>query len=94
VDHQAALGGAAVAVGTGLVIYGHHTGTDHSGTLSEYNDRLSQATVTQWAGVGCIAAGALAIGGAVLRWRLHMVETEIQPVATPTSAGVTWVQRW
>jgi tetratricopeptide (TPR) repeat protein len=90
----AALGGAAIAVGTGLVTYGHHTGTDHSGTLSEYNDRLSQATVTQWAGVGCIAAGALAIGGAVLRWRLHLVEAEIQPVATPTSAGVTWVQRW
>ncbi|TMQ11172.1 MAG: tetratricopeptide repeat protein [Deltaproteobacteria bacterium] len=67
---------------------------DHSGTLSEYNDRLSQAATTQWAGAGCLAAGALAIGGAVLRWRLHLVDTEIQPVAGPRGAGVTWIGRW
>ena len=81
---------------TGLAALGGavHTAGDHSGTLSEYNDRLSQAATTQWAGAGCLAAGALAIGGAVLRWRLHLVDTEIQPVAGPRGAGVTWIGRW
>ena len=90
----AALGGAAVAFGAGLMIYGYRIGGDHGGTLSQYNDRLSQASVSQWAGAGCLAGGALAIGGAVLRWRLHLVDGEIRPVATPGAAGVTWVQRW
>jgi tetratricopeptide (TPR) repeat protein len=90
----AALGGATALVGAGLLIYGVHTAGDHSGTLSEYNGRLSQAATTQWAGAGCVAAGALAIGGAVLRWRLHLVDGEIQPVATPRAAGVTWIGRW
>ena len=80
--------------GTGLVIYGYHLGGDHSGTLSDYNDRLSRATITQWIGAGCVTAGALAIGAAVLRWRLHLVDSEIQPVATPHGAGVTWGGRW
>lgn len=90
----AALGGATALVGAGLVVYGYRTGNDRSGTLSEYDDRLSQASVTQWIGAGCVAAGALAIGGAVLRWRLHLVDTELRAVATPRAAAVAWVQRW
>jgi tetratricopeptide (TPR) repeat protein len=90
----AALGGTTLLVGAGLFAYGHHLAIDRSGTLSEYNDRLSQATLTQWIGAGCVAAGAIAIGGAILRWRLHLVETEIQPIAAPKTAGVSWVGRW
>ena len=90
----AALGGATMLVGAGLFAYGYHTAGDHSGTLSAYNERLSQATLTQWIGAGCVAGGAIAIGGAVLRWRLHLVETEIQPIATPKTTGVSWVGRW
>lgn len=90
----AALGGTTVLVGAGLFVYGHRLAGDRSGTLSEYDDRLSQAMVTQWIGAGCLAAGAIAIGGAVLRWRLHLVETEIQPIAAPNTAGVSWVGRW
>jgi len=90
----AALGGATAVVGAGLIIYGYHNANDRSGTLSAYDDRLAQATVTQWAGAGCLTAGVLAIGGAVLRWRLHLVDTEVQAIATPRSAGVAWVQRW
>lgn len=90
----AAGGGATLALGAGLAIYGHHRATDHSGTLSQYNARFSRATLTQWIGAGCLAAGALAAGGAVLRWRIHLVDTEIQPVAMPGTAGVTWTGRW
>lgn len=90
----AALGAAAATVGAGLVVYGYRLGNDRGGTLAQYSDRLSQATTTQWAGAACIAAGALAIGGAILRWRLHLVDAELQPVATSTSAGASWVQRW
>ena len=75
-------------------VHARRTGNDHSGTLSQYNDRLSQATVSQRAGAICLAAGALTIGGALLRWRLHLVETDLQPVATSTSAGMAWVHRW
>jgi tetratricopeptide (TPR) repeat protein len=90
----AALGGAMMLVGGGLAIYGHHLAGDRSGTLSSYDDRLSRASTMQWVGAGGLVCGALAIGGAVLRWRLHLVEPEIQPVAAPGAAGVTWVGRW
>ncbi|HEY0484417.1 MAG TPA: tetratricopeptide repeat protein [Kofleriaceae bacterium] len=90
----AAVGGATIAIGGGLVIYGLDLAGDHGGTLSAYNDRVSRATVAQWAGAGCLAAGALAIGGALLRWRLHLVDSEIQPVASPKAAGVAWVGQW
>jgi tetratricopeptide (TPR) repeat protein len=90
----AAIGGATIAIGGGLVIYGLDLAGDHGGTLSAYNDRVSRATLAQWTGAGCLAAGALAIGGALLRWRLHLVDSEIQPVASPKAAGVAWVGRW
>lgn len=90
----AALGGATLVVGVGLFIYGRRLGGDASGTLSEYNDRLSQAELTQWIGAGCAAAGALAVGAAVLRWRLHLVDSEVQPLAAPRAAGLAWVRRW
>jgi tetratricopeptide (TPR) repeat protein len=90
----AALGGTTLAVGTGLLVYGLHLAGDRSGRLSEYDDRLSHAVATQWIGAGCVAAGVLAIGGAVLRWRLHLVETELQPIAAPGTAGVTWSRPW
>jgi tetratricopeptide (TPR) repeat protein len=90
----AALGGATLLVGVGLFIYGHQLSGDASGTLAEYNDRLSQAQLTQWIGVGCAAAGALAIGAAVVRWHLHLVESDLQPIAAPRTAGLSWVRRW
>jgi tetratricopeptide (TPR) repeat protein len=89
-----ALGGAIMLGGGGLVIYGHHRAGDHSGTLSQYNDRLSGAALAEWAGAGCLAAGAVVLGGGLLRWRLHLVDAEVQPIAAPRAAGVTWVQRW
>jgi hypothetical protein len=90
----AAIGGAAVLVGTGQVIYSARAGDDHSGTLSAYNSRLSRATTAGWAGAGGIVAGLALAGSAVLRWRYHLVETELRPIATPTSAGAMWIGRW
>lgn len=89
-----ALGGTTVLVGAGLIVYAHRLAGDGSGTLSDYEDRISQAELTQWIGVGCIAAGVVAIGGAVLRWRLHLVDSELQPIAAPHTAGASWVWRW
>jgi tetratricopeptide (TPR) repeat protein len=89
-----AIGGATLLVGTGLLVYGLRLADDRSGTLSEYDDRMSQARLTQWSGASCIAAGALAVGGALLRWRLRLVDAEIQPIAAPRAAGVSWVMRW
>lgn len=89
----AALGGTTLLVGVGLFVYGHRLGRDRSGKLSEYNDRLSQAELTQRIGVGCAAVGALAVGFALVRWRLHLVD-EVQPIAAPRTAGISWVRRW
>jgi tetratricopeptide (TPR) repeat protein len=90
----AAAGATAALVGAGLFAYSHELAVDRSGTLSVYNRRLSQAAITQWVGVGAAAAGALAIAGAVLRWRTHLVDAELQPIAGPHTAGLAWVQRW
>ena len=90
----AVLGGAIMVLGGGLVIYGHHRAGDHSGTLSQYNDRLSSAALDEWGGAGCLMAGAAVLGSGLVRWRLHLVDAEVQPIAAPRTAGVTWVQRW
>jgi len=90
----AALGGAAILAGAGLFVYGYRLTGDRSGTLAEYNHRLSRGVNEQWIGVGCAGAGVIAIAGALLRWRLHLVETELQPIASPGTAGVSWVQAW
>jgi len=90
----AALGGTTLLVGTGLIVYAHRLAGDRSGTLSDYEDRVSQAELTQWIGVGCLAAGVVAIGSAVLRWRLHLVDSELQPIVAPGTAGASWVWRW
>jgi tetratricopeptide (TPR) repeat protein len=90
----AAFGATALLAGAGLFVYSHQLAIDRSGTLSAYNHRLSRAALIQWTGVGCAAAGALAVAGAVLRWRLHLVDTEVQPVVAPRTAGLAWVRQW
>jgi tetratricopeptide (TPR) repeat protein len=90
----AALGGTTLLVGAGLLVYARRLAADRSGTLADYNDRFSQAEVSQWIGAGCIAAGALAVGGALVRWRYHLVDSDLQAVVTPHSAGISWVRRW
>ncbi|HEY0991687.1 MAG TPA: tetratricopeptide repeat protein [Kofleriaceae bacterium] len=90
----AALGGTTLLAGVGLFVYGNRLAGDRTGTLSHYNHRLSRAERTQWIGAGCVAAGALAVGAALLRWRLHLVDSEVQPIVAPRTAGLVWVRRW
>jgi tetratricopeptide (TPR) repeat protein len=66
-----ALGGLAVGVGTGLLVYSHKLGNDHDGTLSQFDERLQQARTMKWTGIGVASAGALVIGVTILRWRLR-----------------------
>jgi tetratricopeptide (TPR) repeat protein len=90
----AVLGGTMLALGGGVFAYGYHHAGDHRGTLSAYEQRVSRGTLLQWIGAGSAAAGALSLGGALLRWRLHVVNAELQPLAAPRTAGLLWVGRW
>jgi tetratricopeptide (TPR) repeat protein len=56
------FGGAAVLLGAGLLYYSHSLGNDHSGSLMDYDSRLSQARTTRLTGAGIAAAGTLIIG--------------------------------
>ena len=86
------LGGAAIAVAGGLLYTANLQGNDASGTLKEFDDRLDQARTLRLTGVGVAAAGGLAIGLAVLRWRLD--RTEVRAAPTPGGATVTVGRRW
>ena len=88
------VGGAGVVLGVGLVLYGKHLGDDRSGRLSSYDSRYSQARISQYAGIGCVVAGALSFGFAMYRWRYHLIDTEVEPVVAPKAAGVNVVMRW
>lgn len=57
-----AFGGAALLVGSGLLLYSRSLGNDRSGTLSQYDERVEQARTTRWTGLGVAAAGTLLIG--------------------------------
>jgi len=89
-----ASGGGGVVLGVGLVLYGKHLGDDRSGRLSSYDSRYSQAQISQYVGIGCIVAGAVSFGFAMYRWRYHLVDTEVQPVVAPQTAGLSVVTRW
>ena len=84
-----ALGGLAIVGGAGLIYYAQTQANDRSGTLSDYDGRLSDARTTRLTGIGVASAGALAIGAAFLRWRLA---THAELVAAPNAVAVrrTW----
>ncbi len=85
----AAIGAGGIGLGVGLVLYGRKLGNDRSGKLSDYDSRYARAQVTQYAGIGCVAAGLATIGFAMYRWRYHLV-AEVQP----GSAALSMVTRW
>jgi tetratricopeptide (TPR) repeat protein len=66
-----ALGTTAVLVGGGLLYYSHRLGNDTSGSLADYDERLDQARMMRWTGIGVASAGAVVIGVTLLRWRLR-----------------------
>ncbi|HTL36131.1 MAG TPA: tetratricopeptide repeat protein [Kofleriaceae bacterium] len=90
-----ALGGLALGVGTGLIIYSHQLGTDHSGTLSQFDQRLDQARTMKWTGIGVASAGTLLVGVTILRWRLRPDGGPIESVTAQLSpTGITVAGRW
>jgi tetratricopeptide (TPR) repeat protein len=89
-----ASGGLAALLGGGLIAYGVQLGGDRGGTLSTYAARVDRANGAEWIGAGCIAAGVLAAGVAIVRWRVHLVDAELAPLAAPHAAGLSWVRRW
>lgn len=87
-----AIGGAAALGGGGALIYGQRLGNDHSGTLSEYDERLGRARSMRWVGVGFIAGGAIVAGVAIVRWRLRPDGGDVTASISPAGIGVT--ARW
>jgi tetratricopeptide (TPR) repeat protein len=87
------LGGVAVVAGAGLAYYGRRLTQDASGTIADYDDRLHQAQISRWIGAGVAAVGAIAIGAALVRWRLS-ARTEIAATANRTTTAITVGRRW
>jgi tetratricopeptide (TPR) repeat protein len=81
-------GGAALAAGGGLLYNANQIGNDASGTLGDYDDRLEHARIRRFSGVAAIAGGVMAIGVAVVRWRIDRTEVTAGP------AGVMVGRRW
>jgi tetratricopeptide (TPR) repeat protein len=85
----AAFGGLAVLAGGGLVLEARHLSSDDSGTLSEYDSRVSTARHVRIIAAASAGAGIVAIGAALIRWRFHLV-TSIEVQASPSGAGVSF----
>jgi tetratricopeptide (TPR) repeat protein len=85
----AIVGGLAIAAGGGLAFEAVHLSNDSSGTLSDYDHRLDTARHVRIAAAISGGAGIVAIGAALLRWRLHVV-ADVEVVASPSGAAVSW----
>ncbi|HEY3802436.1 MAG TPA: hypothetical protein VGL61_07500 [Kofleriaceae bacterium] len=85
----AIVGGLAIVAGGGLAYEAVHLSNDSSGTLSDYDHRLDTARHVRIAAAISGGAGIVAIGAALLRWRLHVV-ADVEVVASPSGAAVSW----
>lgn len=81
-----ALGGALAIGGGALIVVGHHRAGDDSGRWSDYDDRRATAATTRWVGIGLASAGAVAVGVALVRYRLSGDRTTL--IARPAREGL------
>ncbi|HEY1558911.1 MAG TPA: tetratricopeptide repeat protein [Kofleriaceae bacterium] len=89
-DTGLTIAGGVAALGGGAMFYeSAHLAGDRSGNLHNYDTRVHDAHLARTFGIASTAAGALAIGGALLRWRLHLVETTVSIDAGPTRVGIS-----
>jgi hypothetical protein len=84
----AVSGGAAIVGGAITVAVGLQLPNDTDSTFHTYAARVNDAYIARGVGIATGAAGVLLLGGALLRWRLHMVET----VNVETTRGGVAVQ--
>jgi tetratricopeptide (TPR) repeat protein len=85
-DTALLVGGGAALVGGGVAVgLAVKLADDGSGTLHSYDRRLGNATLAREIGIGAGAVGAVAIGVALLRWRIELV-----PTVGPERVGIAW----
>jgi tetratricopeptide (TPR) repeat protein len=82
-------GGVAILGGAGLVGLSVHEVDDRTGTLMAYDHRVAEAHTLRTVGIATAAAGALAIGAALLRWRIRLVPS-VTIEAAPGRLGIAW----
>ncbi|MEO8843995.1 MAG: tetratricopeptide repeat protein [Kofleriaceae bacterium] len=91
VDTTLVAGGGLLGAGGAALLYdAHHLSLDHTGTLHQYDGRIHHAQIARWTAVGGFAAGAAAISVAILRWRLHLVDTTIELHPTDGGVAISW----
>lgn len=89
-DSALVLGGGLAAAASGILFYEmSQLANDRSGTLAAYQHRVDRARLARVGGVAVAATGAIAIAAALVRWRLHLVDTEVEIQVAPTGVGVT-----
>lgn len=92
-----ALGTASIGLGTALMFHGHGLGKDQSGTLAEYDRRITRSETEQLGGLACVIGGGAAIAGALIAWRLKtetVTETVISPRISERAVGLAIGGRW
>ena len=88
VDTGLVIGGGLALGGTvGFALYARSLVEDRSGSLNDYDHRVGHAEHARWLGAGLAGVGVIAIGAAIVRYRLHLVETTID--IQPTAGGAT-----
>jgi tetratricopeptide (TPR) repeat protein len=91
-DTALAVSGAAALAGSVVLFYeAGHLSDNHNGSLAAYSQRIDHAVLVRDVGFGAAAGGALVLGAALLRWRLHLVETTVTVDASATGATITLV---
>jgi tetratricopeptide (TPR) repeat protein len=85
--------GGAALVASGVLFYeSGQLSEDRTGSLAAYSHRIERAITLRDVGYGAAAGGALVLGAALLRWRLHLVDTTITVDASATGATVSLVR--
>lgn len=89
----AVLGVAGIGIGTALLVHGHGLGDNGAGTLADYELRIQRSENEQLAGLATTIGGAVAIGAALVAWRIR-TETVLAPRISEHAVGVALGGRW
>lgn len=87
------LGITGIGIGTALLVHGHGLGDNADGTLADYELRIERSENEQIAGLAATIGGAVAIGAALVAWRVR-TETVVAPRISDHAVGVALGGRW